>query len=284
MAKKSISLYAVGDIHTDRPKPEECFDLVRPILKEADVTFGQLEGVVTDRGELLPQFAKSLSTIPSSHCAIYKEAGFDVMSCSGNHSMDWTNYLDAIDHVKNAGIKGVGLGHNIDEARKPVIMEVDGVRVGFLAVNAVDNLPNFHAGPNKPGTVPLKVKTTFEQIDKQPGIPPIAYTFADEKDLNDLLEDIRKLRPQVDVLAWSIHWGMHLMPYVYADYEQVVAHAVIDAGADIILGHHPHLLKGVEIYKGKAIFYSWAISSSTSIHWCPEWPLINTAHIMCPRR
>jgi poly-gamma-glutamate synthesis protein (capsule biosynthesis protein) len=104
--------------------------------------------------------------------------------------------------------------------------------------------------------VPLKVKTTFEQIDKQPGIPPIAYTFADEKDLAAILEDIRKLRPQVDVLAWSIHWGMHLMPYVYADYEQIVAHAVIDAGADIILGHHPHLLKGIEIYKGKAIFYS----------------------------
>jgi poly-gamma-glutamate synthesis protein (capsule biosynthesis protein) len=254
--KNAISLVAVGDIHPDRPNPDETFDLARPILRGGDITFGQLEGVCTDRGELMPHLGRSLSLMDPGVCASFKNAGFTVMSCSGNHSMDYTNFLDTNDALKKYGIASVGLGKDIDEARKPVIVDIKGTRVGFLAVNAVDNLPNFHAGVGRPGTVPLKVSTTYEWIDKQPGIPPISYTKANQKDFDDLLEDIRKLRPQVDVLVWSIHWGLHLMPIVLADYEPIVAHAVIDAGADLILGHHAHLLKGIEIYKGKAIFYS----------------------------
>jgi hypothetical protein len=254
--KKEISLVAVGDIHPDRPNPDEAFDLARPMLTNADITFGQLEGVCTARGTLMPQLSKSLSLMDPGVCSSFKNSGFTIMSCSGNHSMDYTNFLDTNDALGKYGITAVGLGKDIDEARKPAIVDVKGTRIGFLAVNAVDNLPNFHAGVGKPGTVPLKVKTRFEWIDHQPGIPPMSYTTANEKDLDDIIEDIKRLRPQVDVLVWSIHWGLHLMPYVLADYEHVVAHAVIDAGADLILGHHPHLLKGIEIYKGKAIFYS----------------------------
>jgi poly-gamma-glutamate capsule biosynthesis protein CapA/YwtB (metallophosphatase superfamily) len=256
MANQSVSLYAVGDIHTDRPNPDEAFDLARPILNKADITFGQLEGVCTDRGVLMPQLAKSVSLMDPGSCASFKNAGFTIMSCAGNHSMDYTNFLDTIDHLKKNGITGIGLGKDIDEARKPVIVDVKGTRIGFLAINAIENLPNFHAGIGKPGTAPLKVHTTFEWIDHQPGIPPISYTKANEKDVNDIIEDIKKLRPQVDVLVWSCHWGLHMMPKVLADYETKLAHDVIDAGADLILGHHPHIMKGIEIYKDKAIFYS----------------------------
>jgi poly-gamma-glutamate capsule biosynthesis protein CapA/YwtB (metallophosphatase superfamily) len=255
-SKKKLSLVAVGDIHPDRPNPDECFDLVRSILTEGDVTFGNFEGVATARGRLLPQLAKSLTIMDPEIGATMKRAGFDVMSCAGNHSMDYENFLDTTDMLNRYGVANMGLGEDIEEARKPAILEVDGVRFGFLAANAIDNLPNFHAAVNKPGTVPLKIRTKFEWIDHQPGIPPISYTTAHEEDLENILKDVKKLRPKVDVLVWSIHWGLHLMPVVLADYEPIVARAVIDAGADLILGHHPHLCKGIEVYKGKAIFYS----------------------------
>ena len=253
---KELTLLAVGDIHPDRPNNDECFDLVRGIFNDADVTFGQFEGVSTARGKLLPQFAKSLAIMDPEIGATLKKAGFDVMSTAGNHTMDYENYMDTVEMLNRYGIANMGTGYDIEQARKPAIVDIDGVRFGFLAANAIDNLPNFHAGVNKPGTVPLKIKTNFEWIDHQPGIPPISYTKANEEDLENILEDVRKLRPQVDVLVWSIHWGLHLMPIVLADYEPLVAHAVIDAGADLILGHHPHLCKGIEVYKGKAIFYS----------------------------
>jgi poly-gamma-glutamate capsule biosynthesis protein CapA/YwtB (metallophosphatase superfamily) len=256
MANQSVSLYAVGDIHPDRPNPDETFDLTRSILSEADITFGQFEGVSSDKATLAPHLGRSLAVMDPEIGATLKKAGITVMSCSGNHTMDYVDFLDTVDNLNKYGIVNMGLGKDIDEARKPAIVDIKGTRIGFLAVNAVDNLPNFHAGIGRPGTVPLKVSTTFEQIDKQPGIPPISYTKANEEDLNNLLADIKKLRSQVDVLVWSCHWGLHLMPVVLADYEQVVAHAVIDAGADLILGHHPHLMKGIEVYKGKAIFYS----------------------------
>ena len=66
------------------------------------------------------------------------------------------------------------------------------------------------------------------------------------------------LRKQVDIVALSIHWGIHFIPAVLADYQREVAHAAIDAGADVILGHHTHILKPIEVYKGKVIFYSLA--------------------------
>lgn len=257
MADKNTStLIAVGDNHPDRPHPDECYDLVRGILSEADIIFGQCEGVITDSGDLMPHLERAVLPMDPNTGSVFKKAGFTIMSTAGNHSMKRSNFLDTVDAIENEGIISVGLGKDIDEARKPRIIDINGTRVGFLAANAVDNLPNLHAGVNKPGTVPLKVRTTFEWIDHQPGIPPISYTFPNEDDLNNILEDIKKLRPQVDVLVWSVHWGLHLMPVVLADYEKEVAHAVIDAGADLILGHHAHLLKGIEVYKGKAVFYS----------------------------
>jgi len=130
------------------------------------------------------------------------------MSCAGNHTMDYTHFLDTLDALNKHGIATMGLGKDIDGAREPAIVDVGGTRFGFLAANAVDNLPNFHAGVGKPGTVPLKVKTRSNGLTTSPGIPPISYTTANEEDLRNILADVKKLRPQVDVLVWSIHWGL----------------------------------------------------------------------------
>jgi poly-gamma-glutamate synthesis protein (capsule biosynthesis protein) len=84
---------------------------------------------------------------------------------------------------------------------------------------------------------------------------PRVLTTADPVDLSALLEDIRKARSRVDVVVLTIHWGLHFTPKAVASYESEIARAAIDAGANIVLGHHQHILKGIEIYKGSAIFH-----------------------------
>jgi poly-gamma-glutamate synthesis protein (capsule biosynthesis protein) len=88
-----------------------------------------------------------------------------------------------------------------------------------------------------------------------PGGPPNIYTWAESKTLNAMMDDIRKLRAQCDVLLVALHKGIAHTPAKLAEYEHQVSFAAIDAGADVVVGHHAHILKGVEVYKGKVIFH-----------------------------
>jgi poly-gamma-glutamate synthesis protein (capsule biosynthesis protein) len=85
-----------------------------------------------------------------------------------------------------------------------------------------------------------------------------------------MVADIEKVRSLADIVVISMHWGIHFMPAKLAMYQQQVGYAAIDAGADLILGSHPHILKGIEVYKGKVIFYSlgnFAMDSSITRTW-----------------
>ncbi|MFP3975118.1 MAG: CapA family protein, partial [Dehalococcoidia bacterium] len=107
------------------------------------------------------------------------------------------------------------------------------------------------------GCVPLRAFTLYEQIEHdQPGTPCRIHTFPHRQDLQVMVDDITNAKSEADVVVLWPHWGIHFIPAVLADYQRDIAHAAIDAGADIILGHHPHILKGTEVYRGKAIFYS----------------------------
>ena len=114
----------------------------------------------------------------------------------------------------------------------------------------------FEAWKDKPGLNPIKVSTHYEQVDWAPGTPPKTVTKPDPADLAAMIDDIKKLRPLVDVLVVSMHWGVHYVPAIISMDQYEIGHAAIDAGADIIIGHHAHILKGIEIYKGKVIFFS----------------------------
>jgi poly-gamma-glutamate synthesis protein (capsule biosynthesis protein) len=103
----------------------------------------------------------------------------------------------------------------------------------------------------------MRAWTLYEQIEHdQPGTPCRIHTFANRDDLSALQSDIAKAKQRADVVIVSLHWGIHFVPGVIAQYQPEVGRAAIDAGADVILGHHAHILKGVEIYKGKPIIYS----------------------------
>ncbi|MBI2859840.1 MAG: CapA family protein [Chloroflexi bacterium] len=264
---EKLSIYAVGDVIPDYPTPETLFELALPTLKKADILFGQLEVNLSETGGpqgSIPTQSVSGVAHTTGHRGIPPErvsgltyAGFDVMSFASNHTLNRGEqpFFETVETLTRNNIAVIGVGRNIEEARKPLILERKGTRVGFLAYCSV--VPNGReAGPGRPGCAPMRASTTYEQVDWQPGTPPRIITLANKDDLAAMVADIRKLRPQVDVVVMSIHWGVHLIPAVIAMYQKEVACAAIDAGVDLILGHHAHLLKAIEVYKGKAIFYS----------------------------
>ena len=252
-----VILQAVGDVGPDREDPGECFALSRPTLTQADIGFCQLECNLTERGTRLPQ---ARHTHRSTHAAAtaMKSAGFDVVSFAGNHCMDWgvEGFQDTIANLQNAGLDVVGVGNTIGQARSPVIREAKGVRLAFLAYSSI--LPEaYWAEEQRAGCAPMRAHTLYEQIEPdQPGTPARIHTWAHREDLAALVEDVRQAKRQAHAVIVSMHWGIHFIPAVLADYQREVAHAAIDAGAEMILGHHPHILKGIEFHRGKPIFYS----------------------------
>ena len=252
-----LSLYAVGDIAPDRPDPSVCFERVRETLSRADIAFCQLEVNLTERGERLPQ-VRHTHRAPASTAAALRDAGFSVVSFAGNHCLDWglDGFHDTIERLRGAGLAVVGVGANIEQARKPVLIERRGVRVAFLAYSSI--LPaHYWADTRRPGCAPMRAHTLYEQIElDQPGTPARVHTYAHREDLAALCDDVARAKATADVVIVSLHWGIHFVPAVLADYQREVGHAAIDAGADLILGHHAHILKGAEVYRGKVIYYS----------------------------
>ncbi|MBI2858562.1 MAG: CapA family protein [Chloroflexi bacterium] len=261
MDDKAI-MYSCGDVILERVErglePESFFRLVQPTLKEADIRTCQLEQALSRKGRL--QGARWSAQVPRMdprNVTGLTFAGFDVITCATNCNMDWGEeaLLDTLDLLKSHGMKPVGAGKNLAEARQPAIIEKNGVKVAFLAYCTLLP-PGFAAEEDKAGDAPIKVHTFYEPGEWQPGAPAKVFTYPYDEDVAAMQDDIAKAKAQADVVAVSLHWGIHFMPKAIAMYQPPVGHAAIDAGADIIIGTHAHLLKGIEVYKGKAIFYS----------------------------
>jgi poly-gamma-glutamate capsule biosynthesis protein CapA/YwtB (metallophosphatase superfamily) len=195
---------------------------------------------------------------PPAMAEAVRAAGIGVMSFAGNHCLDfgYEAFDDTLHHAAAAGIAICGAGETLGLARRPAIIDVAGVRIAVLAASSI--LPEGYAAQTeKAGCAPLRAHTIYEQIEHdQPGTPARITSFADRGDLEALLGAIRAARSIADVVLVSLHWGIHMVPSTLAHYQKEVAHAAIEVGADAILGHHPHVLKGIEFYRGRPIFYS----------------------------
>lgn len=249
---------AAGDLAPDRPDPDTLFDAVRPLLSSAALVFGQLETTFASKGLRLPQARHAVLAIPEGARALAR-AGFDVISCAGNHCLDWGSeaLLESIDHLRSAGLDVVGAGANIAQARTPVYRTLeDGTRIAFLAYSSI--LPmSYWAEANRAGCAPMRAHTLYEQIEHdQPGTPARIHTYAHTDDLAALKADIRAAKANAEVVFVSLHWGIHFVRATIADYQREVARAAIDAGADAILGHHAHILKGAEVIASRPVLYS----------------------------
>jgi poly-gamma-glutamate synthesis protein (capsule biosynthesis protein) len=251
-------LLAAGDIAPDRPDPDSCFIATSGTLRGAELVFGQLETTFADAGTRLPQ-ARHAVRVPPAGAAALARAGFNVISMAGNHCLDWGNeaLLSTLKHLQDAGVAVVGAGSNIAAARSPVRRTLaDGTRVALLAYSSI--LPmGYWAETNRPGCAPMRAHTAYEQVEPdQPGTPARVHTFPHRDDLAALQADVRAARRAADIVLVSLHWGLHFVRASIADYQREVARAAIAAGADAILGHHAHILKGVECVDGKPVFYS----------------------------
>ena len=134
------------------------------------------------------------------------------------------------------------------------MIEKNGVRIAFLGYCSV-LLPQYWATEDRAGCAPI-VRTHFTSRYKfQPGSPGASSPCRTRKTCGSLLEDVRKAKQAADVVVLSMHWGLHYIPKPH-DYQTIVAHAAIDAGVSLILGHHPHQQQAIEVHKGAVIFYS----------------------------
>lgn len=229
-------LVAVGDVMLARGinqkikkmGPNYPFEKTKDIISQADIAFCNLEFAIlpqtTRRTEgnvfrVKPEDAKGLSY-----------AGFDLVSLANNHSLDGgkKGLLSAIEFLTNQEIKFAGAGKTKAESVLPTIFEVRGLRIAFLAFSLYSM--NW---------------VTFKESD-----PAIA--FYDSIKVKDI---IGKLKNKVDVIIVSLHWGLEY--YKYPTSKQVrIAHWLIDEGANLILGHHPHVVQKIEEYRGGVIVYS----------------------------
>jgi poly-gamma-glutamate capsule biosynthesis protein CapA/YwtB (metallophosphatase superfamily) len=259
-ANDKVTLVAGGDVGPMIEPVDQYADLILPVWRQADLRFGQCERSYSERG-YDPQWTGSTpgghSRLPPRMASIWQTAGIDVISIASNHAMDWgpEALLDTRELFRGMGKHVAGAGKDSEEARRPAIVHCKGVKIAFLAYTSVLR-DGQAAGPGKPGMAPMRAHTHYMADDYQPGTPPTIISVPYDKDLIALQEDIKAAKKQADVVVMSIHWGVRFAPKTIATYQPTVAHAAIDAGADLILGHHAHVPKAVEVYKGKVCFYS----------------------------
>lgn len=250
-----LSLLMVGDLVLDEPDPDRFFDDARAVLRGADLVVGHVETPYTLRGKEQSGDVPAEAADPAKLASLAR-AGFHAASLAGNHVYDQgeEGVADTIAGLYAHGIAPFGAGVDLAGARLPAILERGGLRVGFLGYNCVGPRLSW-AGPDKGGCAYVQVISHYEPEGANPGGPPQAFTFPVPATLDAMQADIVALRRQVDIVVVSLHKGLVHTPAQLAMYERPVARAAIEAGADIVVGHHPHIARGIEFYKGRPIFH-----------------------------
>jgi Bacterial capsule synthesis protein PGA_cap len=254
----SARILLAGDVLVDREEPADAFSHIRDLLTSGDVVFGNCEAVYAAEPSIPPHVGAAIVADPSNVAGLIA-AGFTVMSCANNHIGDGGQaaMFETARHLRDAGITPVGIGASLGEARAPAFVQANGVRIAVLAAASVFPY-GYEARDDWPGLAPLRGYNLYEDADPYnwvPGALPRVRTFTDEDDLAALAAGIADARRDADIVLASFHWGDWTRPAHLTDHEVRVAHRAIDAGADIVAGHHHHLLRGVEWYRGRPIFY-----------------------------
>lgn len=231
MSTENIILYGCGDVGPVHEPVSVYSTLARPVLEKADIRFAQVERVYSERGSLQVHAEDGAhSRLKPAMSEVLSDCAFNVVSLASNHGMDWGEeaLLDSIALFRKKGIKTVGAGHNLEEARQPAIIERNGVRVAILAYCSVLR-DGYAAGPTKPGIAPLRVHTYYEPVEYQAGVPPRIVTIPYEEDLQGMVADIGKAKRSAHAVVVSLHWGVHFIPRLIAEYQTIVAKGAFDA-------------------------------------------------------
>ena len=255
----------VGDIFLqDSPPQSSALDAVAQLLQSADIAFGNLEAPVSDRGTAVEKWINM--RMPPELLSEVQDIGFTMLTIANNHMMDYGElaFIDTLNHLDDHQMAYVGAGLNLQQAWQAKILPVDGVQIAF--VGAASTLgPGSAAAENRPGVAPIHVAESYH-VDaaasmEQPGSAPYVFTRAWPEDLDRAVQVIEQAAQAADFVVAALHWGVppawrSRFQDSLADYQVEVGHALIEAGADVIIGHHPHSVQAVEVYRGKPIFYS----------------------------
>ena len=205
------------------------FDSMRRIIEAADLAIGNLEMPLATTGNPLPEKEFTFVGQPKLAEGI-ANAGFDVLALANNHMGDYGDdaLLETLEVLSANNLRYCGAGPNLQAARLPAIVRLQNAQIAVLAYSKTYPF-EFFAGETDPGTV-----------------NGIAEIF---------VPDIRAARAWADLVVVSFHWSGELVTEP-REYQEWLGRQVIDAGADLVFGHHPHVLQGIEVYKGKIIAYS----------------------------
>jgi len=257
------TLILVGDVNLmNLDDPAVPFRRMGDAFAEADAVFGNLECLLYDPpgGHSVEQ--EGFFADPAIGGEALRLGGFCAVGLANNVNYGAAAILGSIARLDRLGIAHTGAGADLAAARAPALVERDGSRIGFVQRSAVYWPTNHEAAARSPGIAALRAHTAYQvpahktraEIPpmNRPGIPPIVITWPDRTYLAAFAEDIAALRQRADVVVASCHWGLG---EEVLDYMTEIAHAAIEAGADIVIGHGPHYSLPVEAYKGKPIFY-----------------------------
>lgn len=199
-------------------------------MKSADIFMVNEEFPFSEQGKAADKQYTFRS--PPSDVHMMKEMGIDIVTLANNHALDFGTaaLLDTCSTLEEAGIRYVGAGDSLERAKQLEILETEGKKIGFLGASRVIPTGSWNAGDDTPGML-----TTYD--------PAI------------LLEEIRQSKEQCDYLVVYVHWGIERNE-TPEGYQRTMGKQYIDAGADLVIGSHPHVLQGIEYYKGKPIVYS----------------------------
>lgn len=238
----TITIIIAGDVMLDRGveyaiKKDGNGDFKFPFLKiadelkKADIAFGNLEGPVSDKGTKIGSIYSFRADPKAIEGLNY--AGFNILSVSNNHALDYGRKAleDTFLRLKNSGISYVGGGFNKEEAYSPVIKEIKGIKIGFLAYT---NL----------------CSKSWNATEETSGVNCIS-----EENFEDIKKVIQETKNKTDIVIVSIHSGEEYSQTITA-FQSNFSKMAIEAGANFIAGHHPHVVQKNELYSDKHIFYS----------------------------
>lgn len=264
----SCTLMLVGDVNL-RGISESTLPFAEVIdeLHIGDIAFCNLECLLYEPQAGQPVERGQLLASPPTAGAALREAGFDVVGLANNVNYGGAAILASIERLDELGIRHTGAGANARAAERPAIVERKGMRIGFVQRSAIYWPSNHEATADAPGIGVLRAHTSYQLPMhraggspplNRPGIPPIVHTWADAAYLASFVDEITKLKAEVDVVVVSCHWGIGSQVLAYM---REIARAAIEAGADIVIGHGPHQLLPIEFYKERPILYGLGVFS-----------------------
>lgn len=201
-----------------------------PEFANADITMANLETVLSDSGNPRPKLFNFRAA--PEYVQVLKNGGIDIVTVANNHIYDYgpEGLVETLHHLDQAGIAYVGAGTNRAQAHRPEVFTVRGLQLGFLAYYGLRPHSGSHpATANSAGTALRSLKR--------------------------IRSDIKALRDSVDLVIVNFHWGLE-KEHIPQEEQIFFAHKTIDYGADLIIGHHPHVLQGIERYRDRFIVYS----------------------------